>query len=61
MKKILLSILFIVLISGQKQYHPNEDVNDIELKKKRVGYIGDTKESKKYGSFCIHCHANDLP
>ena len=27
----------------------NEDKNEIEVTKKRVGYTGDTKESKKYG------------
>ena len=53
MKKILLSILFIVLISGQKQCHLNEDENETEVTKKRFGYTGDTKESKKYGCVCI--------
>ena len=61
MKKILISILFIVLFSGQKWYHPNEDENDIEVTKKRVGYTQDTKESKKYGCLCTCCHENDLP
>ena len=61
MKKILVSILFIVCISGQKWCHPNEDENEIEVKKKRVGYTGDTKESKKYGCVCTCCHVDDLP
>ena len=60
MKKILLSILYIVLISGQKQCHPNEDENETEVMK-RVGYTGDTKECKKYGCVCSCCHADDLP
>ena len=61
MKKILRSIQFIVIILGQKQCHPNEDEYGREVTKKRVGYIGDTKESKKYGCVCTCCHANDLP
>ena len=36
-------------------------INDIEVKKKRAGYTGDTKESKMYGCVCTCCHANDLP
>ena len=31
------------------------------MTKKRVGYTGDAKESKKYGCVCSCCHANDLP
>ena len=61
MKEILLSMLFIVLISGQKWWHPNEEKNEIEVTKKGVGYTGDTKESKKYGCVCMCCHADDLP
>ena len=61
MKKILLSILFIVLTLGQKQCHPNEDENEIEVTKKRVGYTGDTKESKKYRYVSTCCHVHDLP
>ena len=61
MKKILLIIVCIVLISGQKQCHPNEDENEIEVTKKRFGYTWDTKESKKYGCVCTCCHADDLP
>ena len=60
MKKILWNILCIVLISGQKQCHPNEDKNEIEVTKKRVDYTGDTKESKKYGCVYTCCHADDL-
>ena len=58
MNKILWSILCIVLISGQKHCHPNEDKNEIEVTKKSVSYTGDTKESKKYGCVCTCCHAN---
>ena len=36
-------MLCIVLISGQKWCHPKEDENEIEPKKKRVGYTGETK------------------
>ena len=61
MKKILWSIQFTVLIAEQKWCHPNEDEHDSEVTKKRVGYTGDTKESKKYGCVCTCCHANDLP
>ena len=61
MKKILWSMLCIVLISGQKWCHPNVDKNEIEVIKKRVGYTGDMKESKKYGCVCTCCHADDLP
>ena len=60
MKKILWSILCIVLISGKKWCHPNKDKNETEVTKKRVGYTGDTKESKKYGCICTCCHADDL-
>ena len=28
---------------------------------KRVGYIGDTTESKKYGCVCTCCHIDNLP
>ena len=31
------------------------------MTKKRVGYTGDTKESKKYGCVCTCCHKDDLP
>ena len=31
------------------------------MTKKRVGYTGDTKESKKYRCVCRCCHADDLP
>ena len=31
------------------------------MTKKRVGYIGDTKESKKCGCVCSCCHTYDLP
>ena len=39
-----------------------EDKHEIGVTKKRVGYTGDTKESKKYwyvSALC--CHADDLP
>ena len=39
--------------------HPNEEINEIGVTKKRVGYNGDTKESKKYGCVCMCCHADD--
>ena len=35
--------------------------NEIEVKKKRVGYTVDTKESKTYGCVCTCCHADELP
>ena len=53
-------MLFIELITGQKQCHPKQDENDIDLTKKRVGYTGETKDSKKYGYICTCCHADDL-
>ena len=53
-------MLCIVLISGQKQCHPKEDKNEFEVTKKRVGYTGDTKESKKYGCVCTCCYGDDL-
>ena len=31
------------------------------MTKKRAGYTGNTKESKKYGCVCTCCHADDLP
>ena len=31
------------------------------MTKKRAGYTGDTKESKKYKCVCTSCHADDLP
>ena len=31
------------------------------MTKKRVGYTGDTKESKKYGCVCTCCHTDNLP
>ena len=43
--KILVSILFIVLISGQK-CHPNEEENEIEVIKKRVAYTGALKNAR---------------
>ena len=61
MKKILWSILCIVLISGQKWSHPNGEENAIGVTKKRVGNHEETKESKKYGCLCTCCHADDLP
>ena len=61
MKKILWSIPCIVLISGQKESHPNEEENAIGVTNKRVGNHGETKESKKYGCVCTCCHADDLP
>ena len=61
MKKILWSILCILLISGQKQSHPNEEENAIEVTQNKVGNHGETKESKKYGCVCTCCHADDLP
>ena len=54
-------MLCIVLISGQKQCHPNRDKNESEVTKKRVGYTGDIRESKKYGCVCTCCHTDDLP
>ena len=31
------------------------------MRKKRVSYTGDTKESKMYGCVCTCCHVDDLP
>ena len=53
------SILF-VLISGQKYVILMKMDMDSEVTKKRVGYTGDTKESKKHGCVCTFCHANGL-
>ena len=53
-------MLCILLISGQKQSHPNEEENAIVVTKKRVANHGETKESKKYGCVCTCCHADDL-
>ena len=50
----------ILLISGEKQCHPNEDKHDFKVTKKRVGYMGDTKELK-YGCVCTCCHTDNLP
>ena len=62
MKKILWwSILCILLISDQKWSHPNEEENAIEVTQNKVGNLGETKESKKYGCVCTCCHADDLP
>ena len=61
MKKILWSILCVVLISGQKWCPPNEEKNEIGVTKKRVSNTGDTKEWKKYGCVCTYCHAYALP
>ena len=33
----------------------------MEVTKKRVGYIWDTEESKKYTCVCTCCHTDDLP
>ena len=51
----------IVPISGQKWCHPHEDKHEFAVTKKRVGYTGDTKESKKYGCVCTCCPTDDLP
>ena len=53
-------MLCILLISGQKQSHPNEEENAIGVTQKRVGNCGETTESKKYGCVCSCCHADDL-
>ena len=50
-----------LLISGQKQSHPNEEENAIEVTQNKVGNSGETKESKKYGCVCTCCHTDDLP
>ena len=47
MKKILWSILCILLILGQKQSNPNEEENAIGVTEKRVGNHGETKEWTK--------------
>ena len=54
-------MLCIVLISGQKQCHPNGDKHENAVTKKRVGYSGNIKESKKYGCVCTYCQKDDLP
>ena len=61
MWKILLSILCIVLISGQKRCHPNGNKCENEVTKKRAGYNGDNKESKKYGCVGTCYHRDHLP
>ena len=53
MKKILWSILCILLISGQKQSHPNEEENTIGVTKKRVGNCGETKDQRSM-DVCVH-------
>ena len=40
MKKILCSILCIVLISGHKHCHPNADQSEIEVTKKELVTLG---------------------
>ena len=60
MKKILWSILCILLISGEKWSHLNEEENPIGVTQNRVGNCGETKEPKKYGCVCTCCHADDL-
>ena len=54
-------MLCIVLISEQKQCHLNGDKHENAVTKNRVGYSGNTKESKKYGCVCTCCHKDDLP
>ena len=55
------NIQCILLISGKKWCHPNGNKHEFEVAKKRVGYMGDTKDSKKYGCVCIGCHIYNLP
>ena len=37
------------------------DKHENAVTKKRVGYSGNTKESKKYGCVCTCCHKHHLP